>query len=584
MSFLRGLWTITRPYWRSKDRWVGIALLAAAILSELGLTAAGVGFNTWNGPFYNSIHNRDADAFIHQFFVWWQWFALLVVAVAANSYFSGMLGLRWRRWLTEHMSGKWLNGYAYYRIQLNGQRTDNPDQRIAEDVRVFTDKFIELFLGLIHAALGFASFAVILWVLSNKFDFFGLSVPGFLCWAALAYAIISTTATFVIGRKLPPLEYQHQRLEADYRFSLMRIRENAQSIALSRGENQEARTLDERFGKVYLNWVAVIVSKTSVAVTNRFFGQFTNLFPLALMAPGYFAGNLQLGDLMQAQGAFWQIELSLRWLATNYVTISELRATVDRLVRFDEAIRSAVTTNGPDHREKADQEALTVKSIDLRLPDGSVLAKELSLSFPKGTRTLIAGPSGTGKSTLLNAIAGIWPHGSGEVVLPEGCRLMFLPQRTYLPVGSLRQAIIYPGSVDSYDTAAIVRVLNRCGLDFLTSRLDEEDHWSLRLSPGEQQRLVFCRAILFRPDILFLDEATSSIDIATEAILYRLLLDELPDCAIVSIAHRSTVEAFHHRRVDFSQFGAGPEESRGRRKPEEPDWTGAATIDKQRVD
>jgi len=568
MSFLLGLWTITRPYWTSKDRWVAGALLAGAILSELGLTAAGVGFNTWNGPFYNAIQNRDLDKFTYQFLVWGQWFALLVVAVAANSYFSGILALRWRRWLTEHMSGKWLGGYAYYRIQLNGQPTDNPDQRIAEDVRDFTDKAIELFLGLIHATLGLASFAVILWFLSNKFDFFGLSVPGFLCWAALAYAIVSTAATFIIGRSLPSLENQHQRLEADYRFSLIRIRENAQSIALSAGENQERRSLNDRFGKVYFNWVAVILSKTSVAVTNRFFGQFANLFPLALMAPGYFAGNLQLGDLMQAQAAFWQIELSLRWLAANYVKIAELRATVERLVRFDEAIRSAVNTPGLNHRETPHQEGLTVKDLNLQLPDGSVLAKELSLSFPKGSRTLIAGPSGAGKSTLLNAIAGIWPHGTGEVVLPEGSRLMFLPQRTYLPVGSLRQAITYPGAADSCDTATIVQALNRCGLASLTGRLDEEDHWSQRLSPGEQQRLVFCRAILFRPDILFLDESTSSIDISTEAMLYRLLLDELPNCAIVSIAHRTTVEAFHQRRVDFGQFGADLEASRQRRKPE----------------
>jgi putative ATP-binding cassette transporter len=563
MSFLRALWTITRLYWKSKDRWMAAALLAAAILAEFGLTAAGVGFNTWNKPFYNAIQNRDLNAFTHQFLVWGEWFALLVVAVAANSYFSPLLALRWRRWLTQHLTGEWLSRHAYYRLQLNGQSADNPDQRIAEDVRDFADMAVQLSLGFIHAALGLTSFAVILWGLSDKFDFFGLSVPGFLCWAAVAYAIISTALVLVVGRRLPFLEFQHQRLEADFRFSLLRIRENTQSIALSEGESQEQRSLNERFGRVYANWIAIILSKTGVIVTNRIFSQFANLFPLALMAPSYFAGTMQLGDLMQAQAAFWQIELSLRWLATNYigvagnhVGVAELRATVERLVRFEEAIRSAAGKAGFDHLSDSGNEGVAVRDVDLLLPDGSVLAKELSLTFPKGSRTLIAGPSGAGKSTLFNVIAGLWPHGSGEVVLPKGCRVMFLPQRAYLPVGSLRQAITYPEAAGSYATASIVQTLNQCGLGFLMDRLDEEDHWSQRLSPGEQQRLVICRALLFRPDILFLDEATSAVDVPTEAALYRVLFEELPDCAIVSIAHRPALEAFHHRRVDFSQYSS----------------------------
>ena len=384
MSFLRSLWTITRPYWNSNDRWVAAALLAAAILAELGLTAAGIGFNTWNGPFYNAIQNRDLDAFTHQFLVWGQWFALLVVAVAANSYFSPILALRWRRWLTQHLTGEWLSRHAYYRLQLNSHATDNPDQRIAEDVRDFTDKAVELSLGIIHAALGLTSFAVILWTLSNKFDFFGLSVPGFLCWAALVYAIVSTALVFVVGFRLPSLEFQNQRLEADFRFSLLRIRENAQSIALSEGESQEQHTLDGRFGRVFTNGIAIVLSKTSVIVTNRIFSAVCKSVPPCLDGARLFRWQLEAGDLMQAQAAFWQIELSLRWLANNYVKVAELRATAERLVRFDEAIRSATGTAGFNHSTDPHDEALAVRDLDLLLPDGGVLARELSLSFPRG--------------------------------------------------------------------------------------------------------------------------------------------------------------------------------------------------------
>lgn len=552
-TFFRDLIGLLRPYWTSEERWSAFALLGGSIALQVALTSVGVGFNKWNQALFNAIQDRNLDAFIGQLMVWCLLFAALLVIILLTYYFGQILRLRWRRWMTRHLVADWLAGQAYYRQQLATGASDNPDQRIAEDVALFVDKTLELFLGFLHAVMGLFAFATILWGLSDNFQLLGMALPGFLLWAAVIYSGLASWIADAVGRKLVGLNFLHQRFEADFRFSLVRVRENAQGIALIGGEAEEERELAGHFRDVVSNWHAIIRRSTCLVVIQRARGQFSGIFAYLLMAPSFFGGTLRLGDLMQAQSAFVQFELNLSWLVSHYRDIAVWKATADRLIGFRTALRAAV---GPVAARGVSEDVgeIAVRDLVLRRPDGRPLLTGLSLRFAKGSRTLVTGPSGCGKSTLFNAIAGIWPYAEGTIDMPVGARALFLPQRPYLPIAPLRQAATYPDPTEAHGDARIATALASCGLDWLGANLDEEANWSQRLSPGEQQRLAFVRALLIRPDFLFLDEATSSLDEAAEGILYRLLLTELPAAAIVSIAHRSSVKVFHSRRVDLVPY------------------------------
>lgn len=555
-SFFRDLWALIGPYWKSEERWIAAALLGASIALDAGLTAIGVGFNSWNQALFNAIQDRDLDEFLHQLAVWGMLFVALLLIVTHTYYFSQLLRLRWRRWMTRHWVETWLERQSYYRLQLEQGGSDNPDQRIAEDIALFVDKSVELFLGFLHAFMGLAAFATILWRLSDNFQFLGIAIPGFLLWAALAYAATATWLADLIGRKLIALNFLHQRFEADFRFSLVRVRENAQSIALIGGEAEEAGELNGHFRHVVSNWREIISRQRNLIFVQRGRQQFSGIFAYIIMAPGFFTGNLRLGDLMQAQSGFVQFEMSLSWLVSNYRELAAWKATMNRLSGFHAAIQATAADEATQTRCQTGEEAIALRDVTLRRPDGKELVTGLSLLLPKGCRLLITGPSGCGKSTLFNAIAGIWPYTDGTMTVPANARLLFLPQRPYLPITRLSQAIAYPEPAETFGHARIAAALERCGLGALADQLDVEDDWNRRLSPGEQQRLAFARALLIQPDFLFLDEATSALDETSESILYRLLLAELPGSGIVSIAHRSTVKAFHRHQVDLTASDA----------------------------
>ena len=551
MPFFHNLWSLLRPYWTSEDRWRAVALLAAAIASDVGLIWVGVGFNTTSGATFNAIQDHNLDAFLRQLAIWGGLFVILLFLVVSGYYFTQLLCLRWRRWMTRRLMDDWMDRQRYYRLQLDHAGTDNPDQRIAEDVGLFVAQSADLFLGLIHAVLGIGAFGAILWRLSENFDIFGVAVPGPLLWAAVLYSLIGSLLTHAFGRKLSGLNFRQQRYEADFRFSLVRIRENAQSIALLAGEEQEKIRLQTAFEHVIGNWRDIISREKHIVLLKRAFGQMSGNVAYLLMAPRYFAGGLPLGALVQAQQAFVQIDVSLNWFIQNYRDLAVWRAAVNRLAGFQQSL-AKIDAEGGAARHTGLAPAVCAERLRLRLPDGRVLSEDLSLRFPKGSRTLVSGPSGCGKSTLFSALAGIWPHGEGVVTLPDGARLLFLPQRPYLPIAALRDAVVFPDSPDRHRDQDIAAALRRCGLDSLTARLDEKAHWGQRLSPGEQQRLAFARALLIRPDYLFLDEASSALDEASETALYQLLLDELPGAAVVSIAHRASVGRFHPCRVDLA--------------------------------
>ena len=555
---LRLAWTLARPYWISDERWTARGLLAAVVALNLALVYVAVLFSSWNNRFYNALQQHDLAQFGHELAYFCALAAAAIVVAVYQAYLNQMLQIGWRRWLTERYLGEWLGERAYYHLELDRRRVDNPDQRIANDLQLFVDGTLTLGLGFMSSVVTLASFAVILWQLSGSLALpLGsgqVSIPGYMLWAALVYAAGGTWLTHRIGRPLIGLNFDQQRFEADFRFSLVRLRENTEAIALYGGEREEAESLRDRFRAIVSNWWAIMKRQKRLTWFTSGYAQAAVVFPVLAAAPRYFAGAIQLGGLMQTAQAFGQVQGALSWFVGAYSAIAEWKATTDRLTGFHEAIGKAKgqATASLITRTSQDEAVIAVRDLALCRPDGEPLLSGVRFSLRPGEWLLITGPSGKGKSTLLRALAGIWPFGRGSIAVPDRARTLFLPQRPYLPLGSLRGALSYPSSVTTFDDATLRDALVACGLEDLVRRLDEVAPWALRLSPGEQQRIGFARALLHRPDWLFLDEATSALDEASEARLYRLLKTRLPRACVVSVGHRSTLAAFHARRLDLA--------------------------------
>ncbi|HMH75129.1 MAG TPA: ABC transporter ATP-binding protein/permease [Candidatus Udaeobacter sp.] len=561
-ELLQDTWTLIRPYWFSEDRWAGRGLLVLVIGLNLGIVYINVLLNQWNNAFYNALQDKNYTVFWNQLirFTWLA--ALFIVAAVYQIYLNQMLQIRWRRWLTERYLGAWLADGAYYRMQLTAAETDNPDQRIAEDLRLFVGATLTLGIGGMRAVVTLVAFLGILWGLSGSITVpigSGWTIPGYMVWAALLYAIAGTWLTNLIGRPLVRLNFDQQRYEADFRFSLVRFRENAEGVALYRGEADELRNFRERFGEVVGNWWAIMRRQKRLTWFTAGYGQAAIIFPFVVAAPRYFRGEMQLGGLMQVASAFGQVQDSLSFIISAYTDIAQWRSVVQRLVGFERALarmRADAARDGVRQRPGTG-EALALDRVDLKLPGGRPLVEGATLDFQPGDSALISGPSGVGKSTLFRAIAGIWPFGTGQISLPRDGRVLFLPQKPYLPIGTLREVVSYPTPPGGIDDSALREALDAVGLSALTGRLGEHAHWALALSPGEQQRIAFARALVQKPAWLFLDEATSALDEESEVRLYTLLRARLPGVTVVSVGHRSTLRPFHARSLVVTPHGAG---------------------------
>jgi len=555
-TLLRDAWTIARPYWFSGERWAGRGLLALVIALTLGLVYINVLLNRWNATFYNALQNRDYAVFIRQL-VRFSWLAGAYIVVAVYQlYVNQMLLIRWRRWLTERYLGAWLTDRAYYRMQLVDGEADNPDQRIADDVRLFVADTLTLAIGGLRSAVTLVSFVAILWGLSGplavRLGGIALTVPAYLVWAALLYAVVGTWLTDRIGRPLVRLNFEQQRYEADFRFGLVRFRENTEGVALYRGEADELRGFRHRFGAVVGNWWSIMRRQKRLTWLTAGYAQAAVIFPFVVTAPRYFRGEIPLGGLVQTATAFGQVQDALSFIVSSYTDIAEWRAVVRRIAGFERAlarVRPPAAIDGGIARADGDGARLVVERLAIDRPDGQPLLAGVSLVVERGDTVLLYGPSGVGKSTLIRAIAGIWPYGRGEIRMPPDARLLFLPQKPYLPIGTLRQVLSYPTPADGVDDHTLRATLAAVGLPALAERLDESGHWALRLSPGEQQRIAFVRVLVQRPEWLFLDEATAAVDEATECRLYRLLRERLPATAVFSVGHRETLRAFHARQL-----------------------------------
>jgi putative ATP-binding cassette transporter len=559
-SFLRDLWRLTRPYWFSEDRWAGRGLLAVIVAMNLGMVYLTVLFNEWNRLFYNALQKYDAAEFWHQILRFSYLAVIYIVIAVYQVYLRQMLQIRWRQWLTGRYLTDWLAGRTYYRMQLIGDATDNPDQRIAQDLNLFVSQTLSLSLDFLSSVVTLFSFVGILWALSGPLTVpigdTTLFIPGYMLWAALLYAIAGTWLTHKIGRPLVRLNYDQQRYEADFRFGLVRLRENTEGIALYGGEDREHGILRRHFRFVVDNWWGIMKRQKSLTWFTSFYGQLAVVFPFLVASPRYFAKAIDLGLLMQIASAFGQVQSALSWFVGAYTSLAEWKATVERLTGFELAMAAARTKDGDGGiaREPAPAPAIELDGVALSLPRGAMVMGDVALKLQPGQSVLVTGPSGSGKSTLFRALAGIWPFGRGTIRVPHDARTLFLPQKPYLPLGDLRSVVSYPAA--PRDDGEIRDALAAVGLAALGDRLAESANWSMQLSPGEQQRLAVARAILYRPDWLFLDEATSAVDETAEAALYRVLRERLPMATLVSIGHRATLSGLHDRHLTVIRAGS----------------------------
>ena len=559
-STLATVWRISTPYFRSEDRWPGLILLAAVIAIELSIVAITVLYNSWNNAFYNALQEHNWSAFVYQLGYFCILAAAFILLAVYQLYLNQWLQIRWRRWMTRVYLEDWLASSVHYRMQLQGDAADNPDQRISEDIRQFIELTLTIGLQLLNSTVTLFSFLIILWGLSKAapLALFGVNIPGYLVWAALVYAVFGTALTHLIGRPLVALNFQQQRYEADFRFNLVRVRENSEQIALLDGDAAERERLLMRFGNVVGNWYALMTRQKKLTFFTASYTQAAVVFPFIMVSPAYFAGKLQLGGLMQTANAFGQVQSALSVFVTLYRSLAEWSAVIERLTGFERSVAAARTlavTPPLIEVAQGEAEAVTFKDLKVRLPNGVPLINADDVSIGLGEHVLVSGPSGIGKSTLFRAIAGLWPFGEGSVTLPKDARVMILPQRPYFPIAPLAAAVAYPAEPGEFDPERVANLIAAVGLPGLAARIDEEAHWNRMLSLGEQQRLGLARALLHAPDYLFLDEATASLDEAAESTLYHLLQQRLSHATIVSIGHRSTLSAFHERQLTFARHG-----------------------------
>ena len=548
---------------RASEGRIGTALLAGLIGLNLFQVALSVRLNFFGRDMFNALQVKDGPAFWYQLFWIFVPLAAIYVSVALVEIVSQyVLRIRWRSYLNGRYVSQWLDDGTHYRMQLVGREADNPDQRIADDLRSYVDQTYTLSIGLLNQSATLVSFVAILWALSRDFTLPGtdIPVPGLLVWVAILYALFGTWLTHIIGRPLIGLYFRQEKVEADYRFSLARLREYTEQIALLGGEEAEKQALGRRFGMIVENFMQIVRRVMNLTIFQSAYFQANVVVPYILTAPYYFIDKITLGQMQQTVGAFSSVQGALTFFITSYSTIASYKAVIDRLTTFEAAINGVrresgkgvqvteAASTGPD---------LRVSNLEVALPDGRALMRAEDVRFRNGETTLLTGPSGSGKSTLFRAISGIWPFGRGKVDVPAGQSMMLLPQRPYIPIGSLRAAITYPGMHGEYDDAAIKAALTAAKLPALVDKLDEERAWAQTLSLGEQQRLAIARALLAKPDWLLLDEATAALDEPTEAEIYLMLKKTLPETTIVSIGHRSTLAAFHERSIGMQKGADG---------------------------
>lgn len=561
LSLIKNIWRIAGGYWHSEEKWHALLLLAGVVGLKLGDIYLDVLFNSWRSRFYNTLQNQDKAGFFSALGEWGLFLlAFMCIAVYAL-YLQQLLENKWRRWMTDHYLTNWLTNRTYYLMQVVDHNADNPDQRISEDLHLFISNILKLSVGLLMAVVRLCSFSVILWNLSGVMEIpWGqeqLAIPGYILWVAFIYTAIGTWLTVKIGAPLISLNFAHELAEANFRYSLVRLRENSEGIAFYKGEQRERTEFMKRFGIIFDNFRGLMLRQKKLSWFTSEFWQTSLLFPYVVAAPRFFSGQIQLGGLMQTVTAFTQVESALAFFINRYSNVAELQASINRLTGFIDNM-AQVQTKAVEKKINiipTTSPVFAVAGLDVVLPTGKLLLSNLEFKIAAGDSLLITGASGCGKSTLLKTLAGIWPFGAGYITIPQDQRLLFLPQKPYLPLGTLREVLLYPNIVEAVPEQKLHEILVMCRLGSLIALLDKAENWSHILSPGEQQRIAFARAITQQPHWLFLDEATSALDEQTEQLMYRLLQEQLPDAAIISVGHRNTLINYHKAKLSIGSGG-----------------------------
>jgi putative ATP-binding cassette transporter len=571
-GFLRRFIRLAGPFFVSDEKWMARGLAFGVIGLSLLQIVVQIRINLWNKSFFDALEAKDWTAFIATMWL----FALLASAsmgiAVYQVYLKQLLQLRWRRWLTQRLVDGWLADGRHYQLNFIGAGVENPDQRIAENAHFATDMAIEFTLGVLNAVLTLVSFLGILWTLSGiihlSLGATTLEIPGFMVGAALLYASIGTTITYYVGRPMIMANILQNKAEADYRFGLMRLRENSEGIALIRGEADESAGLTGFFAQVYKATKHLMQTQRRLMWLTSAYGMVGMVYPTLVASPLYFAGTMSLGGLMQTGAAFGQVQTGLNWFVDNFPRLAEWRSHIQRVLEFEQALE----TTGEASLESGETATITVTEalpgtedadflsfddVQIAHADGGIVIGETTTLIRKGEKVLITGESGSGKSTLFRAIAGLWPWGTGTIQVPPRGDIMFMPQRPYLPLGTLRAGLAYPSAADHFPKKELKIALKRCNLEHLVERLDEEERWDRVLSGGELQRVAFARLLLHKPGWVFMDEATAALDDASQTSMMSLFGKELAGSTLISIAHRAGLDVFHDRTLDLIKSTTG---------------------------
>ncbi len=552
-----------------------LALLAAGIVTALLFNMIGqVQLNTWNGAFFDSIEARDVGRFLPLFGVFFLIVALLLAAVVAQTRLQELFKVRLRGALSRSLLDRWFEPGRAYRLPFMGPQGAAPDQRMQEDARLCADLTTELSVGMLQSAMLLVTFIAVLWGLSPELRFslagIAIVVPGYMVWIAIGYAGIGSGLTWIVGKKLIALNTERYAREAELRFALVRVNENAEGVALYGGERDERRNLDRSVEAVLAAGRRLSIALSRLTWITSGYGWIALVVPIIAAAPGFFTGELTFGELMMVVGAFHQVQASLRYFVDNFPKIADWRSAMHRVAMFRDAL-AAVDEDGAADRivlEPHPEGLLSFENVAISLIDGSIVVEEATAEIARGERVLLEGESGSGKSTIFRVVAGLWPWGSGRVRVPPASEQMFMPQRPYLPLGALRAALAYPAAPDAFPDEAIEAALERVGLGEFLPGLDRDERWDKTLSLGEQQRVAFARLLLHKPCWIFMDEATSALDDANQASMLRLFDEELKGATVLSIAHRAGLEAFHTRRLRLVKTPTGSKMFVPRHRPE----------------